>query len=140
MLQRSLERKTFGKILCQHGGVQEMIADSFADLTTARLLTLSCAHAMDEERKHGQSASESSRRLIACIKVRVPALTYAVVDRAVQLFGGEGVHHSVLSRSLRGLRALRIADGPDAVHQRTVARLEIRRTLRTKSQPLQSRL
>jgi len=122
MLQRTLERQTFGKQLWQHGGTQELIADSVADLEAARLLTLSCAAAMD------QVGVRAARHKIASIKVAVPSLTYAVVDRAVQVFGGAGLEgSSFLAQTLAGLRTLRIADGPDAVHKRTVARLEIRR-------------
>ena len=120
MIQRSLERRTFGKYLWEHGGVQEMIADSYADIAAARLLTLSCADTMD------RVGVQRARQQIAMIKVMVPKLTYNVVDRAVQIFGGAGVgNDTMLARSLVGLRTLRIADGPDAVHQRTVARLEV---------------
>ena len=131
MLQRSLERKAFGKYLCQHGGTQEMIADSVADLEAARLLTLSCAAAMDDVGVKG------ARHKIASVKVAVPQLTYNVVDRAVQLFGGAGVEGgSFLAQSLAGLRTLRIADGPDAVHKRTVARMEVRRAAEMRSSRL----
>lgn len=99
-----------------------MIADSFIDLEAARLLTLSCAALMDEV------GAKNARDKIASIKVAVPSLTYSVIDRAVQLFGGAGVSDDfVLARMLVGLRSLRIADGPDAVHKRTVARLEIKK-------------
>jgi acyl-CoA dehydrogenase len=121
MLQRCLERRTFGKYLWEHGGAQEMIADSVADLEAARLVTLSCATTMDDV------GVRHARNKIASIKVAVPELTYAVVDRAVQLFGGAGVSGDYfLARALVGLRSLRIADGPDAVHKRTVALFEIR--------------
>lgn len=71
--------------------------------------------------------ARGARHNIAAIKVAVPELTYAVVDRAVQLFGGAGVSGDFfLARTLVGLRSLRIADGPDAVHKRTVALFEIR--------------
>jgi len=124
MLQRSLERQAFGKYLAEHGGTQEMIADSVADLEAARLLTLSCAEALDDV------GVKQARHKIANIKVAVPSLTYAVVDRAVQLFGGAGVEgDSFLAHALAGLRTLRIADGPDAVHKRTVARIEIRKAM-----------
>jgi acyl-CoA dehydrogenase len=99
-----------------------MIADSLGDLEAARLLTLSCAHSMDA------AGPKASRGQIATIKVSVPQLTHRVVDRAVQLFGGAGLSEDyVLARSLAALRTLRIADGPDAVHKRTVALLEIRK-------------
>ena len=125
MLQRSLSRKTFGKYLAEHGSCQEIIADSAADLEAARLLTLSCAAAIDEKGPKG------ARDKIASIKVSVPELTSRVVDRAVQVFGGAGVCQDFpLARALTGLRTLRIADGPDAVHRRTVARIEIKKTLK----------
>jgi len=125
MLQRSLSRKTFGKYLAEHGSCQDMIADSAADLEAARLLTLSCAAVIDEKGPKG------ARDKIASIKVSVPELTSRVVDRAVQVYGGAGVCQDFpLARALTGLRTLRIADGPDAVHRRTVARIEIKKTLR----------
>ena len=118
MLQRAAERQTFGKYLWEHGGCQEMIADAVADLEAARLLTLNCAAAMD-----AQGGARLVRDQVALIKYAVPNLTYHVVDCAVQLFGGAGVSDDdhVLARFLCGLRSLRIADGPDAVHKRTVA-------------------
>jgi acyl-CoA dehydrogenase len=120
LLQRTLERQTFGRYLWQHGATQEEIADSVADLTAARLLTLECAATMDAV------GVRAARSFIALIKVAVPQLTYRVVDRAVQVHGGEGVRgDSFLARTLVGLRSLRIADGPDAVHKRTVALLAI---------------
>jgi acyl-CoA dehydrogenase len=126
MLQRSMERTTFGKLLCEHGATQELIADAAIDLEAARLLTLSCAAAMDDSR--GVLGREDVREKIAAIKVAVPALTYAVVDRAVQLFGGAGVEGSgFLAHALAGLRTLRIADGPDAVHRRSVARMALQK-------------
>lgn len=122
MMQRTLERKVFGKYMWEHGSCQEMIAASVADLSAARLLTLSCAAAMDDV------GPRRARDQIATIKVAVPAMTYRVVDRAVQVFGGAGVSEDyVLAQFLAGLRTLRIADGPDAVHTRTVARLEVKK-------------
>jgi len=122
MLQRTLERKTFGQYLWQHGGCQELIADSASDIEAARLLTLHCADAMDN------MGAKRARDKIASIKVVVPELTSRVVDRAVQVHGGAGVCQDfILARALAGLRTLRIADGPDAVHKRTLALLEIKK-------------
>jgi acyl-CoA dehydrogenase len=122
MLERTLTRKTFGKMLAEHGGCQEMIADSASDLDAARLLTLACADQMD------RFGAIKARDKISSIKVSVPELTSRVADRAVQIFGGAGVCEDFpLARILAGLRTLRIADGPDAVHKRTVALLEIKR-------------
>eukprot|EP00548_Thalassiothrix_antarctica_P007453 CAMPEP_0194142046 /NCGR_PEP_ID=MMETSP0152-20130528/11378_1 /TAXON_ID=1049557 /ORGANISM="Thalassiothrix antarctica, Strain L6-D1" /LENGTH=435 /DNA_ID=CAMNT_0038840861 /DNA_START=10 /DNA_END=1314 /DNA_ORIENTATION=+ len=118
MLERALTRKTFGKFLGEHGGCQEMIADSAADIDAARLLTLSCAEQMD------LFGARTARDKIASIKFAVPNILSRVVDRAVQIHGGAGVHDDFpLARILVGMRTLRIADGPDAVHQRTVARI-----------------
>jgi acyl-CoA dehydrogenase len=125
MMQRSMERKVFGKYIWEHGSCQEMIADSVADLSAARLLTLSCAAALDDV------GARQARDQIASIKVAVPAMTFRVVDRAVQVFGGAGLSEDyVLAQMLAGLRSLRIADGPDAVHQRTVARLQVKKAKR----------
>jgi len=123
-----MTRSTFGKQLFRHGGCQEEIANSKIDLESARLLTLSCAQAMD------QYGAAKARDQIAMIKVAVPRLTLQVVDRAVQVFGGAGVSGDfILARALAGLRTLRIADGPDAVHMRTLALVEIKKTLANKS-------
>lgn len=145
MLQRSMERRTFGKYLCQHGGCQETIADSVADLEAARLLTLSCAAAMDAAHGSGGGAKQV-RDQIATIKVAVPAMAYRVIDRAVQVFGGAGLSEDfILAQALAAMRSLRIADGPDSVHKRTVARLQIRKAMRKaaereQTRPLHSRL
>eukprot|EP00557_Chaetoceros_sp_GSL56_P012815 CAMPEP_0176482722 /NCGR_PEP_ID=MMETSP0200_2-20121128/3528_1 /TAXON_ID=947934 /ORGANISM="Chaetoceros sp., Strain GSL56" /LENGTH=446 /DNA_ID=CAMNT_0017879059 /DNA_START=89 /DNA_END=1429 /DNA_ORIENTATION=+ len=125
MIERSTSRETFGKRLWQHGGCQEMIADSRADLECARLLTLSCASAIDNLGAH------KARDQIALIKYAVPELAFRVIDRAVQVHGGAGVCQDFpLARALAGMRTLRIADGPDAVHKRTVARMEVRKALK----------
>lgn len=126
MLQRSIERKTFGKYLWQHGTIQADIADSFGEIQAARLLTLNCAQQMDE---HGP---RKSRQFISSIKVQVPQLCISVIDRAVQVFGGAGVSDDyVLAKALANLRTLRIADGPDAVHRQSVAMLELKRLYRS---------
>lgn len=122
MLERTMQRQTFGKFLCEHGSCQEMIADSRSDLEAARLLTLACADDID------QLGARGARDKIAMIKVAVPEYTSRVVDRAVQIFGGAGVSSDFpLARALVGLRTLRIADGPDAVHKVTLAKLELKK-------------
>eukprot|EP00567_Pseudictyota_dubia_P000708 CAMPEP_0197463736 /NCGR_PEP_ID=MMETSP1175-20131217/62603_1 /TAXON_ID=1003142 /ORGANISM="Triceratium dubium, Strain CCMP147" /LENGTH=349 /DNA_ID=CAMNT_0042999575 /DNA_START=372 /DNA_END=1424 /DNA_ORIENTATION=- len=135
MMERTLERETFGKPLWKHGMTQEMIADSAADLEAARLLTLSCAADIDEK------GAKGARGKIAMIKFAVPELTHRVVDRAVQVFGGAGVSGDFpLARLLSGLRTLRIADGPDAVHKRTLALLEVKKALECIKKDRRSRL
>jgi len=124
MLQRSTERKTFGKYLCQHGSLQKDIADSFNDLNQARLLTLDCAHRMDVS----PTGPRGARQFISGIKVAVPALCLNVIDRALQVHGGLGVcQDTILASAWAGMRTLRIADGPDEVHRRSVARMEIKK-------------
>ena len=125
MIQRTTERKTFGRYLWQHGGCQEIIANSASELEMARLMTLACAAAIDE------NGAARARDKIGMIKYAVPKLACSIVDRAVQVFGGAGVSSDfILARSLASLRTLRIADGPDAVHKRTVASLEVKRFLK----------
>jgi acyl-CoA dehydrogenase len=122
MIQRSLERQTFGKYLWEHGGCQDMIADSVSDLEAARLMTLSTAAALDAV------GAKRARDKIASIKVTVPELAYRVIDRAVQVHGGAGLSDDfILARALVALRSLRIADGPDSVHRRTVALMEVKK-------------
>lgn len=122
MLERTFQRRTFGKYLHEHGSCRELIADSRSDLEAARLLTLSCAEEIDALGARG------ARDKIALIKVAVPELASRVVDRAVQIFGGAGVSGDFpLARALVGLRSLRIADGPDAVHKQSLAKLELKK-------------
>mmetsp|Transcript_20568 Transcript_20568/g.40752 ORF Transcript_20568/g.40752 Transcript_20568/m.40752 type:complete len:454 (+) Transcript_20568:40-1401(+) len=122
MLERTSQRQTFGKFLYEHGSCRELIADSASDLESARLLTLACAEEID------RLGARGARDKIALIKVTVPELTSRVVDRAVQIFGGAGVSGDFpLARALVGLRTLRIADGPDAVHKQTLAMLELKK-------------
>mmetsp|Transcript_1599 Transcript_1599/g.3442 ORF Transcript_1599/g.3442 Transcript_1599/m.3442 type:complete len:486 (+) Transcript_1599:54-1511(+) len=142
MLERSTQRKTFGKFLCQHGSVQKDIADSFHDLQQARLLTLDCAHRMDVS----PTGPRGARQYISSIKVAVPALCLKVIDRALQVHGGLGVcQDTILASAWAGMRTLRIADGPDEVHRRSVARMEIKKWVLAKQeaqeqQPQKSRL
>jgi acyl-CoA dehydrogenase len=122
MLERTFQRQTFGRYLHEHGSCRELIADSASDIEAARLLTLSCAEDID---RHG---AQKARDKIALIKVTVPELTSRVVDRAVQIYGGAGVSGDFpLARALVGLRTLRIADGPDAVHKQSLALMEIKK-------------
>lgn len=132
MLQRSTERKTFGRHLCQHGTVQKDIADSFNDLNLARLLTLDCAHRMDVS----PNGPRGARQFISGIKVAVPALCLGVIDRALQVHGGMGVcQDTILASAWAGMRTLRIADGPDEVHRRSVARIEVKKWVLASSSP-----
>lgn len=124
MCKRVLERETFGQKLCNHGVVQEWIAESRMDIEQARLLTLKAAYMMDTV---GNKVAKSE---IAMIKVVAPNMAERVIDRAIQAFGGAGVSDDTpLAHLFVSARSLRIADGPDEVHRRQIARLEVRKYL-----------
>ncbi len=121
MVERSMVRSTFGKELARQGVVQEWIARSRIEIDQARLLVLKTAWLIDT------SGAKSARKEIAAIKVAVPRMAQEVVDRAIQTFGGAGVSQdSPLAGMYAGIRSLRIADGPDEVHLRDIARLELK--------------
>jgi acyl-CoA dehydrogenase len=121
MCRRSVERVAFGKPLARQGVVQQWIAESRISIEQARLLTLKAAWMIDTVGVKG------ARKEIAAIKVVAPRMALEVVDRAIQTHGGAGVSDDTpLAQMWAGLRTLRIADGPDEVHLRDVARLELR--------------
>ena len=120
MCQRALSRVAFGQELAKQGTVREAIAESRMEIEQARLLTLKTAWMIDEY------GAKGARSEIAAIKVIAPRVALSVLDRAIQVHGGAGVSDDVpLARMWAGMRTLRIADGPDAVHLRTVARQEL---------------
>ncbi|MEO6228455.1 MAG: acyl-CoA dehydrogenase family protein [Thermomonas sp.] len=122
MIERGLSRVAFGKPLLDLGGNRERIADARIAVDQARLLTLHAAWKIDA---HGVGASMAE---ISAIKVVAPNVLQRVVDEAIQMFGGAGVSHDVPLTSLFAIaRALRIADGPDAVHRHVIAKIEIAR-------------
>lgn len=122
MSRRVSERVAFGKPLADQGVIQEWIADSRIEIETTRLLTLKAAWLMDTVGNKG-AATE-----ISAIKVLAPNMALRVVDRAIQAFGAAGVSQDTpLAQMYAGLRTLRLADGPDEVHRRQVARRELAR-------------
>jgi acyl-CoA dehydrogenase len=126
MVERSQERKTFGNFLHQHGQVAESIARSRMEIEQGRLLVLKTAWMIDNVGSKG-AASE-----IAMIKAAIPEMHARVVDRAIQVFGAMGVTPDTPLADLYTFgRLLRIADGPDEVHLRSVARQEIKRSKET---------
>lgn len=121
MCERAAERKTFGRYLHQHANIAEWIARSRMEIEQARLLVLKAAWMIDH---HGAKAAA---REIAMIKAIVPSVQTAVCDRAMQVFGAMGLSPDTPLASLwMWGRILRIADGPDEVHLRTVARQEMK--------------
>jgi len=122
MVARSMSRSAFGSPLARHGVVAEWIAESRLAIEQARLLVLKAAWMIDNVGVKG-AASE-----IAAIKVAAPRAASYVLDRAIQTFGGAGVSGDTpLAEWWAALRTLHLADGPDEVHLRSVARVEIGR-------------
>jgi acyl-CoA dehydrogenase len=131
MVERSLSRETFGRQLADHGVVASWIAESRLEIEQARLLVLRTAWLMDTV------GNRHARTEIAGIKVVAARTAASVVDRAIQLFGGAGLTEDTpLALFYAMARQLRIADGPDEVHLRTVARQELRRPRRTVGEPV----
>jgi acyl-CoA dehydrogenase len=121
MIKRSIVRETFGKPLVQQGVIQEWIAQARIDIEQARLLVLKAAWMIDTV------GAKGARKEIAAIKVAVPQMAERIVDHAIQAHGGAGVSQdSPLAGMYAGIRTLRIVDGPDEVHIRDIARLEIK--------------
>jgi acyl-CoA dehydrogenase len=122
MCTRVLQRQAFGTPIAEHGVVQEWIADARIRIEQARLLVLKTAWLMDTVGNRG-AATE-----IAAIKVVVPEMACWIIDRAIQAHGGAGVSQDTPLASLYAhARTLRLADGPDEVHRRSVARRELAR-------------
>ena len=120
MCERAASRVAFGKPLAEQGVVQQQIAESRMEIDQARLLTLNAAWMIDNVGARGARAE------IAAIKVIAPRVALAVLDRAIQVHGGGGVSDDFpLAQMWAGMRTLRLADGPDEVHVRTVARQEL---------------
>jgi len=122
MCKRAHERTTFGKPLAEQGVVREWVADSRIEIDEARLLTFHAAWLMDKY------DNKVARNQIAAIKIAVPDMALKVIDRALQTHGGGGVCQDFpLAEMYAHQRTLRLADGPDEVHRRTLGRLELAR-------------
>ncbi len=122
MVKRLLTREAFGKPIYKHSVWEERVAEARTDIEMARLLTLKAAWMMDTV---GNKAAQAE---IAMIKVVAPNMALRIIDDAIQAFGGAGVSEDPgLARAYAMLRTLRLADGPDEVHRRAVARLEFRK-------------
>jgi acyl-CoA dehydrogenase len=122
MCARAASRTTFGQPIAKHGVVQEWIAESRLAIEQARLLVLKAAWLIDT------AGVKNARTEIAAIKVAAPRAASYVLDRAIQVHGAAGVSSDVpLAEAWAQLRTLHLADGPDEVHLRSVAREELRR-------------
>ena len=119
MVRRLQSRVAFGKTLSSHSVWEERIAAARIDIECSRLLCLKAADMMD---KAGNKAAAGE---IAMIKVHAPNMALRIIDDSIQAHGGAGVSQDFeLAKSYAGIRTLRLADGPDEVHARAIARLE----------------
>ncbi|MCC6763029.1 MAG: acyl-CoA dehydrogenase family protein [Deltaproteobacteria bacterium] len=122
MCRRLMTRVAFGKELVHHNVWQQRIADARINIEQCRLLTLKAAYMMDTV------GNKVARAEIAMIKVAAPRMALAVIDDAIQAFGGAGVSQvTPLAGMWSGVRTLRFADGPDEVHKNQIAKLELRK-------------
>ncbi|HXA53923.1 MAG TPA: acyl-CoA dehydrogenase family protein, partial [Solirubrobacteraceae bacterium] len=120
MCERAATRVTFGEPLASRANIQDWIAESRIEIEMARLLTLKAAWLMDT------AGNRAARIEIAAIKVAAPNVALKVIDRAIQVHGGGGVSDDFpLAWMYAHLRTLRLADGPDEVHKRSIARREL---------------
>ncbi len=121
MCTRTSSRSTFGQQIASHGVVQEWIAESRLAIEQVRLLVLKAAWLIDNV------GAKNARTEISAIKVAAPRAASYVVDRAIQAHGGAGVSGDTpLASMWAQLRTLHLADGPDEVHLRSLARDELR--------------
>ena len=122
MARRLLTRQAFGKRLADHGVWDARLADARIDIEMTRLLCLKAADMMD------RAGNKVARDEIAMIKVQAPRMALRIIDDAIQAHGGAGVSQDFpLAGLYAGIRTLRLADGPDEVHQRAIARSELAR-------------
>jgi acyl-CoA dehydrogenase len=120
--RRAQSRTAFGRPLAEQGTVRADIAESRIEIEQARLLVLKTAWLIDAY------GAKGARTEIAAIKIAAPRAALHVLDRAIQLYGGAGVSDDIpLALMWAHARTLRIVDGPDAVHLRSVARAELAR-------------
>ncbi|NBR51799.1 MAG: acyl-CoA dehydrogenase, partial [Alphaproteobacteria bacterium] len=122
MCERLMSRTAFGKRVADQSIWEQRIAEARTNIEMTRLLTMKAAYMMDTV---GNKVAKSE---IAQIKVAGPRIALQIIDDAIQAHGGGGVTTDFgLARMYSGIRTLRIADGPDEVHNRTIARLEMKK-------------
>ena len=119
MCHRLQSRTAFGKTIAEHSIWEQRVAEARIEIDCTRLLCLKAADLMD---KAGNKAAKAE---IAMIKVKAPQMALKIIDDAIQAFGGAGVSQdTMLAASWAGIRTLRLADGPDEVHNRAIALIE----------------
>ncbi len=122
MCERLLTREAFGKKVYEHSVWEQRVGEARTNIEMCRLLTLKAAYMMDTV------GNKVARGEIAMIKVAAPRIALQVIDDAIQAHGGGGVTKDFgLAKLYAGIRTLRLADGPDEVHNRTIARMEFKK-------------
>ena len=122
MCRRALTRTPFGRPLAEQGVVQDWIAESRVRIEQARLLVLKAAWLMDT------AGNKGAHTEIQAIKIIVPGAVEWILDKAIQAHGAAGVSQDTpLAALWAAARTLRLADGPDEVHKRSLARRELNR-------------
>ncbi len=122
MIDRAQNRVTFGEPVANRSNIQDWIAEARIEIEMIRLLTFKTAWLMDTV------GNQKARTEIAAIKVAAPAVALKIIDRAIQVHGGGGITDDFpLASFYAHQRTLRLADGPDEVHKRTIAQVELRR-------------
>jgi len=122
LIKRAQQRVTFGERIANRSNIQDWIAEARIEIEMIRLLTLKTAWLMDTV------GNKAARTEIAAIKVAAPEVAARIIDRAIQVHGGAGFTDEFpLAQFYANARVLRIVDGPDEVHKRTIARVELRR-------------
>ena len=119
MVKRLQSRVAFGKKISDQSVWDERVAEARIDIEMTRLLCLQAADMMDK------AGNKVARMQIAMIKVAAPRMALRIIDNAIQAFGAAGVSTDAgLAKQYAGMRTMRLADGPDEVHNRTIARME----------------
>jgi len=122
MVRRLMSRTAFGKKIIEHSVWEQRIGEARTNIEMCRLLCLKAADMMDKV------GNKTAQLEIAMIKVAAPNMALKIIDEAIQAYGGGGVSDDAgLAKDYAGIRTLRLADGPDEVHNRAIARLEIRK-------------
>lgn len=120
MARRLKQRVAFGKTLSQQSVWEQRLGEARTAIEMTRLLCLKAADMMD------QAGNKSAQAEIAMIKVAGPRIALSIIDDAIQAHGGAGICEDFgLARAYAQIRTLRLADGPDEVHNRAIARLEL---------------
>src|SRR6476646_4126039 len=122
MVRRLQNRTAFGKKISEQSVWEQRVAEARIEIECTRLLCLKAADMMD------RAGNKAAKAEIAMIKVAAPIMALKIIDDAIQAFGAAGVSEDAgLARAYASIRTLRLADGPDEVHRRAIARLEYKK-------------